>query len=233
LRGEERRQYRKTIFNIEDDNFLALNVNRNQARKDLARTMAYYHQFHVKHPHSLLYMHAQIADYGGNLTLQAKMVGCDIHAQPAEIGFSTLDLTKPWPTSELNMIYNAADVLVSTSYGEGWGLTTTEALAAELPVLVPGNTANFDIVGEHEERGYLARTGGDLDHTHYLYESGGGSPHDIVHLDSFLEKLSHIYLHRDEAKAKARAGRAWCQHNTWEHRGEEWRKLVQLISQLA
>ncbi len=237
LSEEERRAQRKLIFGIEDDTFLVINVNRNQMRKDLARTMACFHQFHELYPHSLLYMHSVIQDYGGNLTTQAAMVGVDIFAQPSEIAFSSLDLNKPWSRADLNNLYNAADCLVSTSYGEGWGLSTTEAMCAGCPVVVPMNTANFDIIGENEERGYGMQTGGDLDHTVYLYE-GGGAPHDIVWTASFMEKLAHVYVGTTIGESgwatllrrRKAAARAWCLENTWEHKGQAWRQVIEILS---
>jgi len=237
LSEEERRAQRKLIFGIEDDTFLVINVNRNQMRKDLARTMACFHQFHELYPHSLLYMHSVIQDYGGNLTTQAAMVGVDIFAQPSEIAFSSLDLNKPWSRADLNNLYNAADCLVSTSYGEGWGLSTTEAMCAGCPVVVPMNTANYDIIGANQERGWGMKTGGDLDHTVYLYE-GGGAPHDIVWSESFVEKLEQVYLAQSihaefslrDVNKKREAALKWCTENTWEHKGQAWRQVIEILS---
>jgi glycosyltransferase involved in cell wall biosynthesis len=237
---EERRVQRKRIFGIEDDTFIVINVNRNQMRKDLARTMACFHQFHELYPHSLLYMHSVIQDYGGNLMLQAKMVGCDLNASPTEIAFSGLDLNKPWSREDLNTLYNAADVLVSTSYGEGWGLSTTEAMCAGCPVVVPMNTANYDIIGANQERGWGVRTGGDVDHTAFLYE-GGGAPHDVCWSDDFVYKLSSVYWGtmanehhdvdwREYKQKKVQAARAWCLENTWEHKAVAWRQVIEILS---
>lgn len=230
LGEEERKIQRKRIFDIDDDTFIVINVNRNQQRKDLARSMAYFHKFHELHPHSMLYLHSVIQDAGGNLMVQAAMAGCDIAAKPAEVAFSGLQLHQPWSQADMNNLYNAADCLISTSYGEGWGLTTAEAMCAGCPVVVPANTANFDLVGEDEERGYLAATGGDLDHTVYHYETGG-SPHDMVHLDSFLTKITQVYLYPGIAKLKAEKARQWCLEHTWQKRGEEWQQLMRLLMQ--
>ncbi len=237
LPEEERRAQRKRIFNVDDDTFIVVNVNRNQMRKDLARTMACFHQFHQLYPHSLLYMHSVIQDYGGNLMLQATMCGLDIHATPSEIAFSGLDLSKPWSREDLNNLYNAADCLVSTSYGEGWGLSTTEAMCAGCPVVVPYNTANLDILGENQERGYGMKTGGDLDHTVFLYE-GGGAPHDIVWSEDFVAQLGRVYgghvapdgLYGTTVRKKKETARAWCLENTWEHRGRAWRQVIEILS---
>jgi glycosyltransferase involved in cell wall biosynthesis len=237
LPPEERIAQRKRIFGIEDDTFIVINVNRNQMRKDLARTMACFHQFHELYPHSLLYMHSVIQDFGGNLMLQATMAGLDIHAQPSEIAFSGLDLGKPWSREDLNNLYNAADALVSTSYGEGWGLSTTEAMCAGCPVVVAYNTANIDILGKEQERGWGIRTGGDVDHTAFLYE-GGGAPHDVVWSESFINQLGNVYkgtLFRGSKEAwwvqdKKEAARAWCLENTWEHKARAWRQVIEILS---
>ena len=48
---------------------------------------------------------------------------------------------------ELNVLYNAADVLVSTTMAEGFGLTQAEALACEVPVVVTDYSASPEVVG--------------------------------------------------------------------------------------
>lgn len=45
----------------------------------------------------------------------------------------------------LNDYYNAADLLVTGTLGEGWGLTITEAMLAGLPVAAPAHTAIWEI----------------------------------------------------------------------------------------
>lgn len=51
---------------------------------------------------------------------------------------------------ELNNIYNAANVMLSTSLGEGFGLTTAEALATGTPVIVGKHSANFEVTKNGE-----------------------------------------------------------------------------------
>ncbi len=45
-------------------------------------------------------------------------------------------------------IYNAADLLLSTSLGEGWGLPLTEAMACGTPVAGPKHTSVAEILGD-------------------------------------------------------------------------------------
>lgn len=238
LSPEEKRAARVKIFGETYlDRFLALNVNRNQVRKDLARCMAAFHLFHENHQDSSLYMHSVQVDAGGSLPTQAIMVGCDVWKKPAEIIFSSLDLANPWSRQSLNELYNAVDCLVSTAYGEGWGLSTTEAMCAGTPVIVPANTANLDILGkkldpyymsERYERGWGIETGGDLDHTAFIYQNGA-SLASVVHAQSFVDTLEYVYYHWEEAQEKADVARAWCLENTWERRKEAWIQLLQMI----
>lgn len=238
LSAEKRKEARIKIFgDVYADQFLCINVNRNQTRKDLARCMAAFHLFHQKHTDSSLYLHSVMADAGGHLPTQARLVGCDIFKRPAEIAFSGLDLANAWSRETLNDLYNAADCLLSTSVGEGWGLTTTEAMCAGTPVIVPANTANLDILGEqipgahfNYKRGWGVRTGGDLDHTQFIYSNGGG-PVSIIHSESFVDTLEYVYYHREEARDKATTARAWCLENTWKRRESEWVQLLQLMGQ--
>ena len=49
---------------------------------------------------------------------------------------------------DLNKIYNAANILISTGLGEGFGFSTAEALATGTPVIVGKHSANFEVVGD-------------------------------------------------------------------------------------
>jgi len=237
----DKQEARNRIFGESwKDAFIAVNVNRNQGRKDLARCMGAFHLFNQKHDNAVLYMHSVQNDIGGSLPTQALLAGCNVVKSPPEIAFSNLDLTKAWSREQLNDLYNACDVLVSTSHGEGWGLATTEAMAAGTPVLVPANTANLDILGEPRyhnkgfyydyERGWAIKTGGDIDHQVFTYQNGG-SPHDIIHAESFVEGLEYIYTHKEEVAEKCKTARLWCQKNTWKHKKDAWISLVKMIEQ--
>ena len=49
--------------------------------------------------------------------------------------------------AELNVLYNAADVLVSPTMAEGFGLTQAEALACGVPCVVTDYAASPEVVG--------------------------------------------------------------------------------------
>jgi len=246
LPPEEKRAIRKRMFNIEDDNtFIVTNVNRNQGRKDLYRTLAIFHEFHKKYANSVLYMHCQQEDRGGNVTSMAKSIGMTLIGPETEVIFAPPSYMAIWGFSDIsmNMLYNASDCLVSTSTGEGWGLSTTSAMCAGCPVVVPLNTANLDIIGEHEERGWGIRTGGDIDHQIMLYGMTC-NPRDIIWADSMIEKMEMIYKHREcfyeldcPIIQKVQRARKWCMQYTSDEIKDQWKQLFkqcpELIAQMG
>ena len=59
------------------------------------------------------------------------------------------------PIEALNAVYNCADVFFTTTLGEGWGLTMTEAMSAGTPVIAPDNSSIPEILGGDRLRGYV------------------------------------------------------------------------------
>ena len=220
LSAEERRAYRRKAFDIGDETFLVICANRNQRRKDLPRAMAAFHKFQQRVPDSRLYMHALQEDVGGDLRSQAKFLGLGkevIFTPPA------LTIHSGFERPVLNRIYNAADVGISTALGEGWGLTTTEIMSAGTPFIGPANTTFFELLGE--QRGYLAKCGGDD-----LWQIAHGSddmPRPQTSVTDMAGLLYHVYSHREEAKERAARARRWAEQHTWHAFKEAWKGVLE------
>lgn len=231
LSAEKRRQVRKDLYGIDDSTFVVGSVNRNQHRKDLGRLLAIFHEFHQTHSNSMLYLHCQQNDMGGCIPAMAHSMGMELGK---EVVFTNpnFNILQGFSEQTMNDIYNSFDCLASTSTGEGWGLSTTCAMAACTPVVVPNNTAFTEIVGTNEERGYLVRTGGDVDHRIFLYGMAN-YPRDIVHSHDFLEKLGRVYFRPHEARAKAIEARRWTEQHTTAKIGDQWKQLFSNIGQLT
>jgi glycosyltransferase involved in cell wall biosynthesis len=224
----DRQQIRRDMFGITDNTFLVINVNRNQVRKDLMRTMAAFHLFHMKCFHSVLYLHAKHSDLGGNIIGQAEYLGMDIRSKKPEVIFSPDNYHELTGVSreDLNRIYNAADVAVSTSTGEGWGLTTTEAMAAGTPFIGPNNTVFPEILGDGK-RGLLVESGGpDLWATFYGVSD---TPREICSTTGMMEALEDVYHNRDTAIQRASVARLWTERHTWEQVQQEWMGVLSYV----
>jgi glycosyltransferase involved in cell wall biosynthesis len=57
------------------------------------------------------------------------------------------DTFKGLPQAGLNCLYNAADIYMSTTGGEGFGLTLAEAMSAGVPVVSTGWAAEVEVIG--------------------------------------------------------------------------------------
>ncbi len=222
MEPEKRQRIRQEILGIESlDTFVILSFNRNQRRKDLGRVMYAYHLFHQKYPNSKLYMHAKMKDLGGHLPSQAHLLG--LH--PSEVIFTheSYSVVSGYDRNIVNQIYNAADISISCSQGEGWGLSTSESMAAGIPFIGPRHTTFLDLIGRNEERGYLAACGGpDLWQIHY---SLGEEPRPVTSVTSMVDKLEHVYLHYKEAMEKAAMARAYAEEHTLKDFQYAWLKV--------
>ena len=120
---EEKKEFKMKFFkknNINPDTFIVTCVARNQIRKDIPRTMKIFREFQKRRPDSFLYIHAKNEDAHGTLTEFARNFGLE-QGRDWTIP-SNFNENIGFPVSALNLIYNASDVVISTSHGEGWGL---------------------------------------------------------------------------------------------------------------
>jgi glycosyltransferase involved in cell wall biosynthesis len=221
-------EIRQEYFEIDDDTFLVVNVNSNQWRKDLARTMWAFKLWKDRYGHkSKLYLHCKVESSGGNIRWQAANAGLDPKRDIifCPDGFSTFNGV---PESAMNGIYNAADVVVSTALGEGWGLSCTEAFCTKTPVLMPRNSSLVEMVGEDQERGWLAASGSKPS----LWITPAGNDNlrrPLVDIEDFAEKLEEIYQGR-RVPEKTTAAYRWAQEHTWDIVCREWIRIFEEAS---
>jgi D-inositol-3-phosphate glycosyltransferase len=134
------RAKKKLLPNTEDflNSFIALNANRNQPRKRIEITMKGFALFAENKPDTVkLYLHMGLEDVGWNLSTLAKRYDIEGRLIISNVG-------KEIPSDSierLNLIYNACEVGINTSTGEGWGLTSFEHAATGAAQIVPRHTS--------------------------------------------------------------------------------------------
>ncbi len=162
LSEEEKKKFRKEYFGKNADKLIITNVNRNQPRKDIPNTIFGFIEAKrdwkqnglTKEP--FLYLHCMPKDPLGHdlraILMQTQLVEYkDFMLLPKQYEENLLGVDM------LNGIYNSSDVFITTTLGEGWGLTITEAFATKLPVIAPNTTSIKEISGEGS-RAYLLET---------------------------------------------------------------------------
>jgi glycosyltransferase involved in cell wall biosynthesis len=204
LPKEQVAEFRQKYFGAHADKFIMMNLNRNQQRKDIPRTIHAFVEFRKEVPESLLYLHMAQQDQGWNLTEVCKSYNLDISKDvifPQNFGPN-----QGYPRQIVNMLYNAVDCVVSTTLGEGWGLSWSEAMAAKTPVIMPRNTALVEAISE--DKGYLVDSGTDPSLFTIL-------PHDnevvrpLVDVNDLVDKMLDVYSDPKEATARAERAYEW------------------------
>jgi glycosyltransferase involved in cell wall biosynthesis len=61
------------------------------------------------------------------------------------------------PVDMLNKIYNSTDLYLTTTLGEGWGLTFSEAAACKIPIIAPYSTSFMEMSG-YGKNAYMLQT---------------------------------------------------------------------------
>lgn len=219
---EEVTEFRKNYFGPRGERFVFTNLNRNQQRKDIPRTIMAFKEFKKQVPDAMLYLHMAMQDQGWNLPEVCKAHDLDIRSDvvfPENFGPN-----QGYPREIVNMIYNISDCVISSCLGEGFGLSWPEAMAARTPVIMPDNTVLSEFITE--DRGYLVKSGTNTS----LYTVLG---HDneiirpLVDVDDMVKVMLHVYNNYDEAKQKAENAYQWVstQMDWQDHIVPHWVKL--------
>jgi glycosyltransferase involved in cell wall biosynthesis len=115
-------------------------------RKAFGENMMAFSMLCQKYPDAMLYIHAEAGSpHGWNLAALGQMLGIPVD-----------NMTFPDPLAYrygmsqemLAGIYSSFDVLLATSYGEGFGVPTVEAQACGVPVIVSNFAASPELVGD-------------------------------------------------------------------------------------
>lgn len=123
------------------DLFIVGNVNRNQPRKRLDLTIQYWTQWWInagQPKEAFLYLHCSNMDEGYDVIQLAKYYGIE---KQFVITSRSMTVHNCMFEKDLHMVYNIADVNMSTTLGEGWGLTTHESAACRVAQALPRYSA--------------------------------------------------------------------------------------------
>jgi glycosyltransferase involved in cell wall biosynthesis len=135
---------------VQGYDFLAVMVAANKgtpSRKSFAQVLWAWKKFLEDHPNALLYMHTVAGPQMNGMDLEEQLEALNIPTKNvlfADPYWSVMG----YPDSYMATIYSAADVLVSPSMGEGFGLPIVEAQACGCPVIVGNWTSMPELTFE-------------------------------------------------------------------------------------
>lgn len=188
--------------------FVVLNANRNTGRKRVDRTIAGFARFAANRPDDVrLLLHMGRRDRGVDILEEARR-----HGIAHKILLSTDETGPPAvPDSTLRLIYNAADVGVNTSSGEGWGFTAFEHAASGAAQIVPGHEGQRAIWG-----------------TSALYLPPEGDEAMAARLSQLLSRLADDPQYLRSASKRAYQ-RATSPDLEWSHVARRWDELLRAV----
>jgi glycosyltransferase involved in cell wall biosynthesis len=184
---------------LAQDWFIVQVVDRNQIRKRIDLAMYYFSQWVLMtdKPDSVkFYYHGALIDEGWDLGQLAKSLGID---DRLVLSHRNLNPAHGFPIETMKFVYNIADVKLSTTMGEGWGLTTMESMACGIPNIVP----RYSALGEWAEGGVLYTDISDIPmfNTKGINTRGG-----IPDMASTIRALELLYRNEAERMRIGKAG---------------------------
>ena len=142
------REEARKALNLPLDKFIVLNANRNQPRKQIDLTIKAFAEFAQDKPDTMLYLHMGAKDMGWEIIplFEREMKLRDLDPTNRLVLTSKdINYIAAPPDELLNTIYNAADVGLNTTNGEGWGLVAFEHAACRKPQVQPCHTSCMDL----------------------------------------------------------------------------------------
>jgi glycosyltransferase involved in cell wall biosynthesis len=201
------------------DAFIVLNANRNMPRKRIDLTMQGFAQFAKDKPANVkLYLHMATEDAGWNVLILAKRYGIF-----DRLIMTQADNSRPaFSDEQLNLLYNACDVGITTVTGEAWGMVSFEHAATKAAQIVPRHTSLADLwegAAEFIDPVMTLTYPGNLTHAHLL------TPESVA---GALQRLYQDRAHR-EALAEAGYRNATRPEFNWNAIAAQWRRLFDEI----
>lgn len=227
-------EFRKQYFGANSEKYIIMNLNRNQPRKDIPNTIFGFIEAKKRwkddNRKPFLYLHMAKKDPMGwdleKLLSQTSLVeGEDYMFPPQEIQ------DKGAPVETINLLYNAVDVYLTTTLGEGFGLGFIEAAATKLPIICPFSTS-FEEMSDNGTRSYVLNelipccntidnvirpqtNAGEVGDTIlYVYANNQKADQTPVHLDSYRHTINNAYR--------------WATDLSWDNVCKQWENLFRL-----
>jgi glycosyltransferase involved in cell wall biosynthesis len=199
--------------------FVVLSDARNQLRKMLPRTLEIFRRFALDKDDVILHLHCDPNDtYTHTLEfhydLQSDITFLNLTGKVCLTkGMSS---SKGIPLEQLVQIYQAADVHLLASWGEGFGLPTLQAAATGVVPLASDYTASQELVTGH----------GEAIRIHQCLLDQFGLRRALIDIDDAVSKLERLYRDRQLLASKAQRAREFALPYDWEHLLPQWEELL-------
>jgi glycosyltransferase involved in cell wall biosynthesis len=208
----------KRELGYDPDGFLVLRVDKNRARKDFAASWKALLPVMRRHTDIQVHFHTneQVGDNG--VVLEAMFSRepdmKDRFFLPKQVGHLG------WKEQDLAGLYAAADLFISTSHGEGFGLTLAEAAASGVPVIAQNVSSIPEVVGPGSI--LLEPTG--------TVTVPSGQEQWLPDIGAFSEAIEHLYNAGGVRRKLGKAGRDHVSKLTWDFAAARFDEFIRALS---
>lgn len=209
----------KRRLGFDPERFLILRVDKNSLRKNYADSWRALRPVIRKYTDIDVHFHC-LPNSADGINIRAFISGDeDIRDR---VSFSRdLGGFTGWGDDEMADLYSAADIFLSTSMGEGFGLTIAEAMACGTVILAQNVSAITEVVGP----------GGVLVEPDRPFTVPMGQEQMLPDIDAFTREIEHLYLAGGVRRKLANAGREHVERSfSWDSAA---RRFHELITELA
>ncbi len=209
----------KRALGYDPDRFLVVRVDRNSRRKDFASTWKALVPVMKRHPDIDVHFHCKPSGEDGVELPQ-------LYSREPELAdrfFSPGDHNTHtgWKREDLAILYNAADLVVSTSWGEGFGLTLAEAAACGAPVIAQNVSSITEVVGPG---GVLIEPAGTITVT-------SGEDQWLPDIPAFTEAIEHLYAAGGVRRKLGEAGVDHIRrHFSWDDAAKAFDRIIERLA---
>ena len=199
-------------FGLKEEDFIVLNLNRNQPRKRWDICMQAFAEFvsrHVGEPVKLLIATAMTGAWNLMEVYERELKKRGVTLDEGQKHLIIIDNPQQLPDEDVNILYNVADVGINTCDGEGFGLCNFQQAAIGIPQIVPfigGFRDFFD-----KDRAMLI----EPKYTLYVESSrdGVGGESELCDWRDFADALENAYSDPDERRAMGQRARSYILEN--------------------
>jgi glycosyltransferase involved in cell wall biosynthesis len=199
--------------------FVVLSDARNQPRKMLPRTLEIFRRFALDKDDVILHLHCDPDDPASRTPDYYYDLRSDItFLNLTEKVFLTkgMSIFTGLSFEELAQIYQAADVHLLASWGEGFGLPTLQTAAAGVVPFASDYSASRELVLGHGEAIRVC---------HFLVDAFG-LRRALIDIDDAVNKLEMLYQDRQLLASKAQKSREFALSYDWECLVPQWEELL-------
>jgi len=208
----------KRALSLDPDAFLVLRVDRNSYRKNFADTWKALVPLMKRYSNIHAWFHCKAE--GDSIELP-QVFGREPSVADRFHFPGSYSTKIGWNENDLLAVYNAADMFVSTSQGEGFGLTLAEAAACGLPIVAQNVSSIPEVVGP----------GGILLEPERRITVDSGQDLWLPNVASFTEAIERLYLSRGMRRDLGEAGRAHISGLTWDEAAKRFDELITKVTQ--